>query len=86
MFEFNRKKRPDDWQRFRAENLLGASLAVEKKYAESEPLLLEGYHGMLALNDHIAVDRYHLELARQWLIQLYQAWGKRAKAADWKKK
>jgi hypothetical protein len=30
---------------------------------------------MLAGNDHIAVpDRYHLELARQWLIQLYQAW------------
>jgi len=39
--EFNRQKQPDDWQRFRAESLLGASLAGEKKYAEAEPLLLE---------------------------------------------
>jgi hypothetical protein len=31
--EFNRKQQPDDWQRFRAESLLGASLAGEKKYA-----------------------------------------------------
>ena len=85
--EFNRKKQPDDWQRFRAESLLGASLAGEKKYAEAEPLLLEGYQGMLARKDRIAgPDRYHLELAHQWLIQLYQAWGKPDKAAEWSKK
>jgi hypothetical protein len=38
--EMDRKKRPDNWQRFRAESLLGASLAGQKKYAEAEPLLL----------------------------------------------
>jgi hypothetical protein len=27
-----------------------------------------------------------LELAHQWLIQLYQAWGKPDKAAEWSKK
>ena len=43
--EFNQKKQPDDRQRFRAESLLGASLAGQKKYAEAEPLLLEGYQG-----------------------------------------
>ena len=37
--EFNRKKQPDDWQRFRSENLVGASLAGQKKYAKAEPLL-----------------------------------------------
>jgi hypothetical protein len=85
--EAEKKVQPDDWQRYRAESLLGESLAGEKKYSEAEPLLLEGYQGMLARKDHIAVpDRYHLDLAQQWLVQLYQAWGKPAKAAEWRKK
>ncbi|HEV3277262.1 MAG TPA: serine/threonine-protein kinase [Terriglobia bacterium] len=84
--EFNRKKQPDDWPRFRAESLLGASLAGEKKYAEAEPLLLEGYQGMLARKDQMDVPNwYHLDRAREWIVQLYQAWGKPAKAAEWKK-
>jgi serine/threonine protein kinase len=80
--ELNQKKQPDDWQRFRAESLLGASLAGEKKYAEAEPLLVEGYQGMLARKNRIsASDRYHLERAHQWLVQLYKNWGKPEKAA-----
>lgn len=85
-FEVNQKKQPDDWQRFRAESLLGASLAGQKKYAEAEPLLLEGYQGMAARKERIAVpDHYHLERAREWLAQLYLAWGKPDKAAEWAK-
>jgi tetratricopeptide (TPR) repeat protein len=85
--ELNRKKQPDNWQRFRAESLLGASLAGQKKYADAEPLLLEGYQGMLARKDRIGMpDWYHLERAREWLVQLYQAWGKPGKAADWRKR
>lgn len=73
----DRKILPNDWQRFRAESLLGASLAGEKKYAEGEPLLVEGYQGMLAREGSMAVpDRYNLELARKWLVQLYKDWGK----------
>ena len=85
--EFHRKRQPDDWQRFRAESLLGASLAGQKKYAEAEPLLLEGYQGIVARKDRVAVpDRYHLDRAREWLIQLYKAWGKPDKAAEWTKR
>jgi eukaryotic-like serine/threonine-protein kinase len=85
--EADKKIQPDDWQRFRAESLLGASLAGEKKYDEAEPLLLEGYQGMLARKDHIDVPyRYHLHLAHQWLVELYQAWGKPAKVAEWRNK
>ena len=85
--EGDRRKRPDNWQRFRAESLLGASLAGQKKYAEAEPLLLEGYRGMLARKDRMDVpDRYHLDRAHESLVQLYQAWGKPGKAAEWKKK
>lgn len=81
---FNETKQPDGWQRFRVESLLGASLAGQKRYAEAQPLLLEGYQGMVARQGSIAVpDRYHLELAHRWLVQLYQAWGKPDKAAEW---
>jgi eukaryotic-like serine/threonine-protein kinase len=85
--KFNQEKQPDDWQRFHAESLLGASLAAEKKYTEGEPLLLEGYRGMLARKDLIAVpERYQLDLAHRWIVQLYEAWGKPTKAAEWRKK
>jgi eukaryotic-like serine/threonine-protein kinase len=76
--EFGHKKQPDDWQRFQAESLLGASLAGQKKYADAEPLLPEGYSGMLARKDRIDVpDRYHLDRAHEWLVQLYQTWASR---------
>jgi non-specific serine/threonine protein kinase/serine/threonine-protein kinase len=83
--DFNNKNQPDDWQRFRAESLLGASLAGQKKYAQAEPLLLEGYQGMLARKDRIAVpDRYHLNRARECILQLYQDWDKPEKIAEWR--
>jgi eukaryotic-like serine/threonine-protein kinase len=86
-FDFALKKQPEDWHRFRAESLLGASLAGQKKYADAEPLLLEGYQGMMARKERIAVpDRCHLDRAHKWIIQLYQAWGKQEKLAEWKKK
>jgi serine/threonine protein kinase len=84
--EFNRKEQPDDWQRFRAESLLGASMAGQKKYAEAEPLLLEGYRGMAERQDRIdAPDWYHVNRAREWLVHMYQEWGKPEKAAEWRK-
>ena len=85
--ETEKKVQPDDWQRYRAASLLGASLAGQKKYAEAEPLLLEGFQGMLERKDRIAVpDRYHLDRAHQWLVQLYRVWRKPEKAAEWRKK
>ena len=82
--EFNQKVGSEDWDRFRAESLLGASLAGQKKYAEAEPLLLEGYKGMEAQKDQVLMSNwYSLDLARNWLVQLYRAWGKPEKAAEW---
>jgi tetratricopeptide (TPR) repeat protein len=78
-------KRPDGWLRFWAESLLGASLAGEKKYAEAEPLLLDGYRGMMERKDRIAVPKWrHLESSHEWIFQMYQAWGKPEKAIEWK--
>jgi tetratricopeptide (TPR) repeat protein len=83
--EFYRKKQPDDWRRFRMESLLGGSLAGQAKYAEAEPLLLNGYQGMVARKDRIAVpDWYLLDRALEWLVKLYEAWGKPEKAAKFR--
>ena len=61
--------------------MLGASLAGQKKFAEAEPLLLEGYQGMLARKERMAVsDWYHLDRAREWVVRLCQVWDKPAKA------
>ncbi len=84
-FEFGRKKQPDDWQTFRAESLLGASLAGQKKYTEAETLLLAGYRGMVDRKEQMsAVNWYHLDRAREWIVRLYQFWGKPDRAAEWR--
>lgn len=86
--EADKKAQPDNWQRFRAETLLGASLAGEKKYAEAEPLLLEGYQGMVTRKGQIldVPDRRHIDRARTRIIGLYEAWDKPDRAREWKKK
>ena len=86
--EKDKKVRPDDVQRFFAESLLGASLTGEKKYAEAEPLLLDGYQGMVTRKVKIldVPGLRNLDRAREWIVQLYLASGKPAKAAEWKNK
>jgi serine/threonine protein kinase/Flp pilus assembly protein TadD len=80
--DIQRKKQPDDWQRFRAETLLGTVLAGQKKYSEAEPLLEEGYRGMMERKNKIAVpDQYHLDRAHDWIVALHKAWGKPGMAA-----
>jgi eukaryotic-like serine/threonine-protein kinase len=82
---FYQKNQPQDWKGFRAESLLGASLAGQKKYAEAQPLLLEGYQGMAARKEQIEPpNRHYLDAAHEWLIQLYSAWGKPDKATEWR--
>ncbi|HEY7387982.1 MAG TPA: hypothetical protein VH640_05705, partial [Bryobacteraceae bacterium] len=83
--DWNKRKQPDDWQRFRAESLLGASLAGQKKYAEAEPLLLAGYRGMEQRKEQMGLpNKYHWDRAREWIVQLYEAWGKPDRAAEWR--
>ncbi|HUA58659.1 MAG TPA: serine/threonine-protein kinase [Verrucomicrobiae bacterium] len=82
-FETDRRKRPDDWQRFLAESLLGASLAGQKKYADAEPLLLEGYQGMIARKARMEVpDWRYLDRARESIAELDRALGKPVKLPD----
>jgi non-specific serine/threonine protein kinase/serine/threonine-protein kinase len=83
--EIDRKKRPDEWERFRAESLLGASLTGQKKYGEAEALLVGACQQMAAKKGGMPVqDWYQLDRAREWTVQLYEAWGKAEKAAAFK--
>ncbi|MCI0538728.1 MAG: serine/threonine-protein kinase [Verrucomicrobiales bacterium] len=75
--------------RFYVMNLLGASLAGQKNYADAEPLLLESCQG---LQQHQASLAPYLNAPRriteslERLVQLYDAWGRPAQAAEWKQK
>ncbi len=83
--ETAKKVQPDNWRRYYAASLLGAALAGEKRYAEAEPLLLEGFQGMLSHKDKMSSpDRYYLDRAQEWLVHLYLAWGKSDEAVRWR--
>jgi hypothetical protein len=69
------------------ESLLGASLLGQKKYAEAETLLLAGYEGLKQREETTSpLHKYRLTEAIERLVQLYEAWAKPEKAAEWRAK
>jgi hypothetical protein len=81
------KQSPDEWSSFHARSLLGASLLGQQKFAEAEPLLLAGYEGLRSRAEKIPPeDKPRLKEALQRVVQLYEASGKAAQAADWEKR
>jgi serine/threonine protein kinase/tetratricopeptide (TPR) repeat protein len=81
------KKIPDYWHTFNARSLLGEALAGQQKYADAEPLLVQGYEGLKQREAKIdASGKVNLRLAVERLVQLYDAWGKPDEAAKWRKK
>jgi tetratricopeptide (TPR) repeat protein len=81
------KKKPDSWKTFNIKSLLGGSLLGQKRYADAEPLLLAGYKGMKQREDRIPEkDKSRLTESLERLVQLYDAWGKKDKADEWRKK
>ena len=78
---------PQNWERYRCQALLGASLAGEQKYQAAEPLLVSGYEGMVERRATMPPDgRSELDYAATQIVQLYGAWKKPDKAAEWAKK
>ena len=79
------KSDAENWERFHAQSLLGASLMGLRKFAEAEPALIAGYEGMLQKKSRIRVpSRGVLVEAGQRLVDFYQLQGKPDKAAEWK--
>lgn len=85
---------PDGWSTFNTKSMLGGVLLGQKKYAEAEPLLLEGYHGLKHHAHEIPPDTKDLRISEslQRLARLYTTWhaaapdqGYDVKAAEWQK-
>jgi tetratricopeptide (TPR) repeat protein len=79
------KVEPDNSQSFNARSLLGAALSGQKRFEAAEALLLEGYEGLKRLRGPSQTTATFRE-ATERLVQLYEAWGKPAQAAEWKEK
>jgi hypothetical protein len=78
---------PDAWTTFRTKSMLGGALLGQKKYADAEPLLLEGYEGMKAREKTIPPPFWvPLAEAAQRLVELYDAWGQQDKADSWRQR
>jgi tetratricopeptide (TPR) repeat protein len=77
---------PEDWTKFHTQSLLGRTLLGQKKYAEAEPFLIQGYQGMRQRQARIPVlfrTPYLIE-GLESLVQLFTAWGKPNEAAPWR--
>jgi hypothetical protein len=81
------QKQPEDWWRYLTMSQLGAALTGQKKYAEAEPLLLQGYEGLKARQSKIPAPRKDsLAEAAARIVPFYEAWDKKDKAAEWRAK
>jgi serine/threonine protein kinase len=76
-----------EWRHAYAKNLLGGTLLAQKKYAEAEPLLLQGYEAMKQGEMTMAgQDRFRLIEAGERVIRLYEETNQPEKAREWRAK
>jgi eukaryotic-like serine/threonine-protein kinase len=66
-----------------ARYLLGGALVGQKRYQEAEPLLLQGYE---ELSKDPQMPEGLLIEALDWLVQLYDGWGRKDEAGAWRQK
>ena len=58
----------------------------QKKFAEAEPLILQGYEGLKAREAKIpAPSKKRLTEAAERVVKLYEAWGKPDQATRWRR-
>jgi tetratricopeptide (TPR) repeat protein len=89
LYEKNANSRPSecDWRLPYLRNLLGGTLLGQQRYAEAEPLLLQGYEGMKQREAEILGQwRYRLVEAGERLIRFYEETGQPEKARAWRAK
>jgi serine/threonine protein kinase/tetratricopeptide (TPR) repeat protein len=85
--DLREKKQPDDWKTFQTRSLLGGALLGLEKPAEAEPLLLQGYEGLKQRAAKIpASNKARVTEALERLVQLYDGWGKKDQATEWRQK
>jgi tetratricopeptide (TPR) repeat protein len=86
--KFREQNQPGNWSTFNTKSRLGGALLGQKKYAEAEPLLLAGYEGMKQREETIPrmIRKVRLSEAIELLVQLYDQWGRKDKADEWRTK
>jgi serine/threonine protein kinase len=81
------RTRPETWQRFNSQSLLGQSLAGARRYEDAEPLLISGYQGLIERWNKIpAISRPDVDSAGDSIVRLYEDWHKADQAAEWQSK
>jgi serine/threonine protein kinase/Tfp pilus assembly protein PilF len=84
---FYEKNDSQRWQRYSAAARLGEALAGQKKFAEAEPHLLQGYEGLKQRSAAIpAPKKDRVSQVGEQIVRLYEAWGKSDKAEEWRER
>ena len=65
---------------------LGATRLQQKRYADAEPLLLEAYAGLKRHGNDAPDSTRKAAAAVERLVQLYDRWGKKDQAMEWRQK
>ena len=78
----------EKYRRFYWMSVLGAALLGQKKYADAEPLLLQGYGGMKQWETGRPAGerRRLLSDAGEWVVRFYEVTGQSEKAREWREK
>jgi len=79
------KTQPNSWTTFNMMSVLGGALLKQKKFADAEPLLKEGYEGLKQRENMSPQARPRVAQALDRLVQLCDATGKTDEAARWRK-
>jgi len=84
---YNRILHPEDEIRYSWACLLGAALVTQKKYAAAESRLLDSYNGRIHRKLlEVQLNLFTAQEAAEWLVRLYDEWGKPEEAAKWREK
>jgi hypothetical protein len=82
---FFEKELPNDQRRFYWVSLLGKVLCSQQKYAEAEPLLLEGYEGMKQREAILpANEKRRLAEACERVVRFYEMTIQPEKGREWR--
>jgi serine/threonine protein kinase/tetratricopeptide (TPR) repeat protein len=78
-------KLPNDWVTFSTRATLGEIFWREKKYDQAEKFLLSGYDAMNRHQDKATAEqKADINETIEYLIKLYESWGKPEKAVQWR--
>jgi tetratricopeptide (TPR) repeat protein len=81
------KIEPERWVTYSIQSMLGEALLDQQKYAEAEPMLVQGHEGLQKRESKIPNEgAFVLTKSLERLVRLYESWGKKAQAVEWQNK